>query len=216
MSTAAQNWSYVALLRERAAARLSGGDPLDLSRASTSEAMAVLYKLASSPDSAGDARALLHELQVHQVEVEMQHEELLQSCALLEDDLIRQTARMAHAPAAFPVVDGATVVCEVNAAGARMLVGPQVMRLWADPCRAFCRCPVVNNCTGCSRWCALALCPKPVSCSCWRSTAPRARSCAAPLLTRARDGFCWCSCRPYRLVQAMPDPWRQVHGPAAQ
>jgi PAS domain-containing protein len=121
MTEVAQTWSYVASSRERAVARLSGGSQLDLSRASTSEAMAVLFKLASSPDTASDARALLHELQVHQVEVEMQHEELLQSRVLLEGDLIRQTTRALRAPAALLVVDGDTVISDVNPAGARLL-----------------------------------------------------------------------------------------------
>jgi PAS domain S-box-containing protein len=121
MSNLAETSSYLSGLRERATTKLTDGMRNDLSRASTSEAMAVLFKLASSPSTAGDALALLHELQVHQVEVDMQHEELRRSRVELESDLIRQTAQIERAPAAFLVVDEATVLCEINLAGARLL-----------------------------------------------------------------------------------------------
>ncbi|HEX5739221.1 MAG TPA: PAS domain-containing protein [Hydrogenophaga sp.] len=121
MSRPAGTSNYLSSLRERATTQLTGGSRNDLARASTSEAMAVLYKLASSPSTAGDALAMLHELQVHQVEVEMQQEELRRSRVELERNLIDQTTRVEHAPAAFLVVDPATVLCEINLAGSRLL-----------------------------------------------------------------------------------------------
>ncbi|MDZ4282980.1 MAG: PAS domain-containing protein [Hydrogenophaga sp.] len=121
MSYLTETSSYLSSLRERATTQLTGGIQVDLARASTSDAMAVLYKLASSPDTAVDAMALLHELQVHQVEVDMQHEELRQSRVELENDLIRQTDRFERAPAAYLVVDETSVLCEINAAGLRLL-----------------------------------------------------------------------------------------------
>ena len=42
----------------------------------SADALALLYRLASNPDSAGDALKLLHELQAHQVELDLQHEQL--------------------------------------------------------------------------------------------------------------------------------------------
>jgi PAS domain-containing protein len=51
----------------------------------------------------------------------MQHEELRRSRVELESDLIRQTTRVEHAPAAFLVVDEATVLCEINLTGVRLL-----------------------------------------------------------------------------------------------
>jgi len=121
MSHLVETSSYLSGLRERATTQLTDGIRSDLSRASTSEAMAVLFKLASSPSTAGDALALLHELQVHQVEVEMQHEELRRSRLELESDLIRQTSHVERAPAAFLVIDEATVLSEINLAGVRLL-----------------------------------------------------------------------------------------------
>jgi PAS domain S-box-containing protein len=121
MSHLVETSSYLSGLRERATTQLTDGIRSDLSRASTSEAMAVLFKLASSPSTAGDALALLHELQVHQVEVEMQHEELRRSRLELESDLIQQTSHVERAPAAFLVIDEATVLREINLAGVRLL-----------------------------------------------------------------------------------------------
>lgn len=121
MSHLAETSSYLTGLRTRATTKLTDGLRSDLARTSTSEAMAVLFKLASSPDTAGDALALLHELQVHQVEVDMQHEELRHSRVELESDLILQTNRFERAPAAYLVVGEATVLCEINQAGLRLL-----------------------------------------------------------------------------------------------
>jgi len=78
-----------AQLRRRALARLTGRiDPAN-PRANSAAALGVLYELASSPATAADALALLHEIQVHQVEVQLQDEELRRSLAELEDDLVR-------------------------------------------------------------------------------------------------------------------------------
>jgi PAS domain-containing protein len=121
MSQLTETSSYLSGLRERATTQLTNGIRSDLSRTSTSEAMGVLFKLASSPSTAGDALALLHELQVHQVELELQHEELRRSRVELENDLVRQTTRIERAPAAFLVIDDATVLCDINLAGARLL-----------------------------------------------------------------------------------------------
>ncbi len=63
-------------LRVKAEERLKGGNPPPTQGAPTgTQALALLHSLASSPESAGDALKLLHELQVHQVELDLQHEE---------------------------------------------------------------------------------------------------------------------------------------------
>lgn len=109
------------ILRERALTRLRPASRPDLARASTSEAMAVLHQLASSPATAGDALALLHELQVHQVELDLQHEELRHARTELEMALRQQTMLFELAPAGSLTVDAHTVLCDVNPAAARLL-----------------------------------------------------------------------------------------------
>ena len=120
-------------LRSRAAHRLSGDkgasstggkdskDSADGSAFQATDALAVLHSMASSQDTAGDALALLHELQVHQVEVELQAEELRDSRTDLEAALRRQTAIYDAQPVACFTVDRELVVTELNLAGARLL-----------------------------------------------------------------------------------------------
>jgi PAS domain S-box-containing protein len=81
----------------------------------------VLFELASEPSTAGSALAVLHELQVHQVELELQDEELRRSRAELEATLRRQTQLYEHAPVAYFTVDNAGALRELNLTGAAML-----------------------------------------------------------------------------------------------
>jgi len=80
-------------LRARAAAQLTGSAGSLGSSVGAANALAVLHTLASSPDTAADALALLHELQVHQIELDMQAQELRESRAELESALRRQIER---------------------------------------------------------------------------------------------------------------------------
>lgn len=108
-------------LRQQATTKLSIGSPAAGKRASQSEALAVLHQMASSPDTAGDALALLHELQVHQVELDLQQEELQRSQIELESELRRMAALVERAPVAYLTLDGHTVLNEINLAGLRLL-----------------------------------------------------------------------------------------------
>jgi PAS domain S-box-containing protein len=121
MSTAFEEAIGHASLRQRAAEKLTVGIPTARKRASQSEALAVLHQLASSPSTAGAAMALLHELQVHQVELDLQHEELRRSQSELETALMRQATLVERAPAGYLTIDANTVLCEINLAGARLL-----------------------------------------------------------------------------------------------
>jgi PAS domain S-box-containing protein len=108
-------------LRQRALSRLTGSnDPRD-SRANSSAALAVLHDLASSPATAADSLKLLHELQVHQVELDLQEEELRRSVVELETALYRQVQLYDFAPAACFTVDRSMALCELNRTGARLL-----------------------------------------------------------------------------------------------
>lgn len=112
-------------LRQRALARLTSGTHKDVKRAGMIEALSVLHQLASSPSTAEDALALLHELQVHQVELDLQQEELLRSRSESESSLIRQSALGERAPVGCMTIDSRTVLCEINLAGARLLGAPR-------------------------------------------------------------------------------------------
>jgi len=108
-------------LRQRARARLNAAPRQADAWPSASVALGVLHQLASSPDKAADALALLHELQVHQVELDLQDEELRHSRIELETALNRQLALFEHAPFAYLVLDAQGSLREVNQAGLQLL-----------------------------------------------------------------------------------------------
>jgi PAS domain S-box-containing protein len=108
-------------LRSRAIAHLKLPDGQAHGRANASAALSVLYELASSPSTAPDALALLHELQVHQVEVDIQDEELRSSRFELEASLNRQTQLYDYAPLGYFTVDRNAVLRELNQMGATLL-----------------------------------------------------------------------------------------------
>lgn len=113
--------SRFAALRNRATSRLRGGAGAEGTRAQATDALSVLHALASSPDTAADALALLHELQVHQVELDIQAEELRESRAELESALRRQIELYDSQPVGCFTVDPRLVVHELNQTGATML-----------------------------------------------------------------------------------------------
>ena len=108
-------------LRARAVKRLTGTNGLHDARLKASAAFQVLHDLASSPSTASAAMALLHELQVHQVEVDLQDEELRRSRAELESTLLRQVQLYDFAPFGYLTVDKSAVLRELNLTAARML-----------------------------------------------------------------------------------------------
>ncbi len=108
-------------LRLQALARLTGRREPGDSRANAAAALGVLYELASTPALAAEALTLLHELQVHQVEIELQQEEMYRARAELEASLVRQIQLYDFLPAAYFTIDARMVVSEVNLAGARLL-----------------------------------------------------------------------------------------------
>jgi len=106
-----------AALRSRAVAHLKGPG----ANTDASASLSVLYELASSPSTGPDALALLHELQVHQVEIDLQEEELRRSRAALETSLSRQVQLYDCAPIGQFTVDGNAVLRGLNQTGATLL-----------------------------------------------------------------------------------------------
>ncbi|MBZ2168118.1 PAS domain-containing protein [Marinobacter sp. F4216] len=85
------------------------------------EALALLYRRASDPDFAADALKLLHELQTHQVELDLLLEQLQASEAELTEELAYYQALYRFAPAACLVVSRDGRVIESNAAAVALL-----------------------------------------------------------------------------------------------
>jgi PAS domain S-box-containing protein len=84
------------------------------------DALSVLHNLAGSPESAGDALKLLHELQVHQVELAMQHEQMEQSRAEVAESLERYIERFDFAPVGYLTVEPDGRIVEGNLAAAEL------------------------------------------------------------------------------------------------
>jgi PAS domain-containing protein len=108
-------------LRARAQARLEESRAALSPARDASRAMRVLFDLATSPDTAPDALALLHELQVHQVELDLQNEELAASRAELESAYSHLHEWLHAAPSAQLVLDERGCVTECNTAALRDL-----------------------------------------------------------------------------------------------
>jgi len=84
------------------------------------KALTALYKLASTPDSAGEGLKLLHELQTHQVELNLQHEQLVANEREFAQELVRYKAFFDFAPAGYLIVSRNGRIIESNLAGARL------------------------------------------------------------------------------------------------
>jgi PAS domain-containing protein len=68
-----------------------------------------------------DAKKLLHELQVHQIELEMQNEELKQANATAEEALRRYTMLYDFAPMGYFILEGDGSIADLNFTGAEIL-----------------------------------------------------------------------------------------------
>jgi PAS domain-containing protein len=68
-----------------------------------------------------DVKKLLHELQVHQIELEMQNEELQKSYEIAEAALKKYTLLYDLAPMGYYTLDSQGTICELNFTGADIL-----------------------------------------------------------------------------------------------
>ena len=89
-------------MRENAEERIKEGTaPLMRGWSTGTQALTLLHRLASAPESASDALKLLHELQVHQVELDLQHDQGEQDRLQLTEDLTDCAALFDLAPFAY-------------------------------------------------------------------------------------------------------------------
>jgi len=121
MTNATTTPSRASSLRAQAVSRLAADSGAGISAASPVAALQALYQLASSAETAPRALALLHELQVHQVELDLQDDELRRSRVELEVTLRRQTVLYDSAPVGYFTVDDDTAIYELNLTGARLV-----------------------------------------------------------------------------------------------
>jgi hypothetical protein len=68
-----------------------------------------------------DVKKLLHELQVHQIELEMQNEELREAYETAETALKKYTMLYDFAPMGYFILDSEGSICDLNFTGAEML-----------------------------------------------------------------------------------------------
>ncbi len=78
-------------------------------------------KKTDKPVREADVKKLLHELQVHQIELEMQNEELKQAYETAETALKKYTMLYDLAPIGYFILDSDGTICELNFTGAFIL-----------------------------------------------------------------------------------------------
>jgi PAS domain S-box-containing protein len=127
-------------LRLKAAALLAAGSaPRTRSASPEFETLKLLYRLASDPSSAVDALRLLNELQVHQVELDLQREQLEDNDRESAQQLARYTALFLCAPVGYLVLGLAGQVLDSNEESARLLgvehteIGGRALDRLVDP-----------------------------------------------------------------------------------
>ena len=90
-------------------------------RMKAEEQLKVKQKKASIPVIETDMKKLMHELQVHQIELEMQNDELRQAYETAETALKKYTMLYDLAPMGYFTLDSEGGICELNFTGADML-----------------------------------------------------------------------------------------------
>lgn len=106
-------------LRRDAETRLkSGSAPTSLGWSLGANALNLIHRLASSPASAPDALKLLHEVQVHQVELDLQHEQIETTQRELGEDLAHYQELYEHTPVACLTLGPRRDILECNGAAA--------------------------------------------------------------------------------------------------
>jgi hypothetical protein len=121
MPTTTKQLAHLGELRLRAHSRLSQRANANHGGASSTAALGVLHKLASSPDTATNALVLLHEFQVHQVEIDMQSEDLHAALESADAALSRRAQYLNLLPVACFNMDASCCIIETNQTGALWL-----------------------------------------------------------------------------------------------
>lgn len=122
MSSTPATQSTHALLRQKAETSICGGNaPATHGWTIGVASLTLLHQLASDPATASDALKMLHELQVHQVELDLQHEHMNDERLEMEQAMLRLVEMYVFAPMAYFMVGSAGQIAEGNLQGARMM-----------------------------------------------------------------------------------------------
>lgn len=85
------------------------------------EQLKVIQKIADNKTLEADPKRLLHELQVHQIELEMQNDELQHAYETAERALSKYTMLYDFAPMGYFILDSDGTITDLNFTGAEML-----------------------------------------------------------------------------------------------
>ena len=85
------------------------------------DALALLYRLANNFESSHDALAVLHELQVHQVELDLQLEQLEMNEEQLTEESRVYRERYEHAPVGYLTISPEGRIIEANETAKQMV-----------------------------------------------------------------------------------------------
>lgn len=123
-------------LRQKAHEQLHGQRASASAEAHATAAMGVLHAMAASPATAEHALAVLHELQVHQIEIDMQAEELRNALTEADGALARQVAYLDSLPVACLTLSTEGDLIEINETAEHWLGAPREALL-GQPVAAF-------------------------------------------------------------------------------
>ena len=122
MSSTPANQNAQAVLRLKAETSILGGSaPATHGWTIGAASLTLLHKLASDPATASDALKMLHELQVHQVELDLQHEHMNNERLEMEQAMLRLVEMYVFAPVAYFLVGTTGQIAEGNLQGAQMM-----------------------------------------------------------------------------------------------
>ncbi|HAS51693.1 MAG TPA: hypothetical protein DCS21_08090, partial [Gammaproteobacteria bacterium] len=96
-------------------------DPTQLRRHAEARLQGKLTRLGDSPPTVEESLKLIHELQVHQVELELQNHALQVARCQLEESLERQVDLYDFAPVGYATLASDGTILEINLAGATLL-----------------------------------------------------------------------------------------------
>lgn len=122
MPTTNNNSNVYRQLRHEAESKLQAGTAPSTSHWLMGiDALSLLHRLSSNPDNADDALKLLHELQVHQVELDLQNEEIAANEQAVAEDLSLYRKIYDYAPLGYCIVDQEGNIIQGNLAAARLM-----------------------------------------------------------------------------------------------